>query len=276
MKTIACIIARTSSRRLPKKVLHKVQGITILEYIIRKIKRSRLTDGVYVCTSYDQSDAVILDLAKANGVKAYAGDPDSVIDRMLDVARIENAHNLVRITGDNIFTDEVYLDLMLKYHKRNAADYTRTEYLPLGMTAEVMRVEALKECYKSIDPNFSQYLLIYIFQPERFKCQVLVPQKNHQHPEWSLTVDTSGDLDKIAKIIGRSKDLLSYEDIIDICSSNSISGLDYGQETNIKFPAGVLVTYGAFKAEMKARISKSIKVYLKETEYEEIFDAQKV
>ena len=119
MKNVACIIARTSSRRLKQKVLQDVNGHKLIEYIVQKTKKARNIDTIYICTSTEPEDAVLCEIAEKNGVKSYQGSLKSVIDRMLSVAEIENADNLIRITGDNVFTDEVYIDLMLKYHIEN-------------------------------------------------------------------------------------------------------------------------------------------------------------
>ena len=267
MKNVACIIARTESKRLPQKAIIDINGLRMIEYIIQKVKKSKLIDEIYVCTSTEESDKVLLDIAKKNGVKSYAGSLNSVIDRMLDVAEIEKADNLIRITGDNIFTDEVYIDLMLNYHLENKVDYTRTEYLPIGLTAEIIKYKALKDCYTLMDPNYSEYLYLYIFQPSIFKCQVLIPNQKHQNPNWLLTVDTPQDLERIQAIVRNSKDLLNYNEIIEACNNNEIPNLEIHFKDNIKLPGGVFLTYDAFVKEKENRIQQAMRVEISIDEY---------
>lgn len=272
MKNIACVIARTYSNRLHKKVLKQINGYTLIEYIINKIKKSKLVDDVYLCTSIDKEDSILLEIAEKNNIKGYAGSRESVIDRMLDVARIERADNVIRITGDNIFTDEVYLDLMLKYHAKNDAEYTRTEYLPMGITGEIIKVSALKKCYHEMNPNDSQYLLLYMFQPSIYKCQVLIPENHHQHPEWTLTVDTSEDWERTKVIIGQNKEMINYKDIQKICRKKNIPYLNAKHGSDIKLPANLLLSYKSFRTELDIRIEKSKKVFLKKNEYLEMMN----
>ncbi|KKN50701.1 hypothetical protein LCGC14_0630100 [marine sediment metagenome] len=196
MKTIACIIARTNSRRLPKKVLKKIRNQQMIELLIERIKKTKNLDEIYLCTSVDSEDKILVDIANKNKIKSYQGSRESVIDRMLDVANIEKADNVVRITGDNLFTDFFYLDEMINEHNKNEFDYTRTEFLSIGVTAEVMRVTALKDCYNNIDPYKSEYLFLYMFNPEKYKCGVLIPPKNQQNEFSSLTIDTPEDWGK--------------------------------------------------------------------------------
>ena len=267
MRNIACIIARTNSKRLSKKVLREINGIKLIEYIIKKIKRSRYVDEVYLCTSIDKEDEILIEIASKNNIKSFAGSRESVIDRMLEVAKIENADNVIRITGDNIFTDELYLDLMLKYHNKNNVDYTRTEFLPIGVTAEIIKSVALRKCYSLMDPKFSQYLFLYIFQPEKYNCQVLIPEDTHRHPDWSLTVDTPDDFQRTEEIIEKQRNIPNYIDILSICNNNKISNLYYKVSDNVKCPGGLLITYSALRKEKEERIKKSKIVNLREGEY---------
>lgn len=268
MKNVACIIARTNSSRLPKKVLLELNGMKMIEYIINKIKKAKLVDEIYICTSVDEEDRILLDVAKKNNVKFFAGSRESVIDRMLEVGKIEKAINLIRITGDNIFTDEVYLDLLIKYHNQNKADYTRVEKLPIGITSEIMRFDSLKKCYSIMNPDESQYLLLYMFQPSKFKCQVLIPEEKHCKPSMTLTVDTPSDYERTKLLINNySKKLLSLDDIVRYCDSKNSGNTVYDDYAAVKFPANLELTFKAFRAEMDARISQSNKIQLKKGEY---------
>lgn len=276
MKNVACIIARTNSTRLPKKVLRDVGGIMLIEYIIEKTKKSQLIDEIYLCTSTNENDKVLLDIAKKCGIKSYAGSLDSVIDRMLDVAKIENADNVVRITGDNIFTDEVYLDIMLQEHNQSNVDYTRTELLPIGITSEIMKVTALRECYSMMNPDESQYLMLYMFQPDVFKCQVIIPEEQHQKPNMTLTVDSPSDFERTLAIIGEQKSLLTLDTIIEICDNNSIPNTIYEGGGIVKFPANLSVYFDTYRKEMDLRIEKSKIVRLEEGDYSKVKQQQNV
>jgi len=276
-KVIACIVARTNSTRLPKKVLKKINGITMIEYIIKKIQRCKSISDIYICTSYDDDDHILLEIADKNGIKSYAGSKDSVIDRLIDVGKIENADAIVRITGDNVFTDEVYLDLMISNHIRHNADYTRTEYLPIGVTSEVISMSALEKCYSIMNPDESQYLLLYIFNPVIFKCLVLVPPISHQKPNLTLTVDSPNDWQRTNVIIGDSNTPLNYADILKVIENNeTIPNIEYDPLGDVKFPANLTFSFSAFRLEIENRIKRSISIEINETDYHEVFSKQRV
>ena len=53
MKTVACIIARTNSTRLVKKVLLEINGKKVIEHIIERIKEIEEIDEIYIKHFYD-------------------------------------------------------------------------------------------------------------------------------------------------------------------------------------------------------------------------------
>lgn len=272
MKTVACIIARTASTRLPKKVLKKIKSRMLIEYIIEKVRHVRNLDETYLCTSIDHDDRILLEVAERNSIKSYAGSRESPVDRMLDVAQLENADNVVRITGDNVFTDEFFLERMISEHKSDSSiDYTRTEYLALGVTAEVIRVSALMKCYKMMDPQISEYLTLFIFNPGEFNCQVLIPEEFLKAESFSLTVDTPQDFQRTEFLIEHlyRNGRIYYDDIIRLNKRSKIPHFRINENANIKLPRGESIAYGDFRRKfIDERIEGSKKVFLEKGFYE--------
>lgn len=256
-KVVACIIARTNSTRLPQKVLRKVNhNMMLIDFLINKIKKSKNIDEIYLCTSIDENDKILLEIAGNHGINGYAGSLDSVIDRMLEVGKLSNATEVIRITGDNIFTDEVYLDIMIEQHLKSVADYTRTENLPVGITGEIINVKALEKCYSIMPPDESQYLMLYMFQPNIFNCLVLIPENRHSKPNYTLTVDTPEDFERTLKILN-GKNEIDLDDIINKSENFSIPNLIYKKQGMVKFPANLILSFESFRVEMNNRIKNS-------------------
>lgn len=256
MTAVGCIIARNASRRLPGKALRHVGDLTLIQYLMRKLKKSTQLEKIYLCTTTAIEDAELVRVATEEGILVFRGDRDSVISRMLAVGELERADTLVRITGDNVFTDEVYLDLMLQKHHENGAEYTRVEELPLGVTAEAINRKALIKCDRMMPSKFSQYLMLYMFQPNDFDCQVLIPPVEHRKSEWSLTVDTQNDLERTKRIVEGASDLLSYSDILEICTKKNIPHLIASKGGDIRLPAGLCMGYDVLRMEIKRRMAK--------------------
>ena len=63
MNIAAIIQVRTSSTRLPKKVLMKINGISIIESILAQLSYSKLLTKKIIATTNDVSDNILIDIA---------------------------------------------------------------------------------------------------------------------------------------------------------------------------------------------------------------------
>lgn len=260
-KTIACIIARTVSTRLPLKVLRSVHdNLTLLDFIISRLKLTSNIDDIYICTSTESVDDILEDVAKKNNIKIYRGSPDEVIERMLSVAEITEADNVIRITGDNVFTSYEYIDAQIDFLNENKLDYCRLINVPIGATAEVINVNALKKCYNSIDPAVSEYLLLYIFDPDNYNCGVIkVDEKDYSNI--TLTVDVPHDLSRTKQIFEKFKNdtlKIGLKDIINIIDTYKIANSFFEAKGEIKLPYNKTIPFSEFQDDMNIRISKSL------------------
>ena len=194
-KVVACIVARMNSRRLPQKALANVDGKPLLQRLVERIQCAASVDEVVICTSSHPDDAILLEKAEAWGAGAFAGDEDNVLSRLIAVGERCQADLVLRVTGDNVLTCPEAIDGMVPHHLEHHAEYTRTNGLPLGVTAEVMTVGMLDRLARLMpDPNQSQYLMLYAFDPGHFRCEVLEAAPDVYRPHYSLSVDTRENL----------------------------------------------------------------------------------
>jgi len=232
----------------------------MLDFMIQRLKLVEEIDGIYLCTSHEPVDDILEDVAARNEIKIYRGSPDAVIERIIAVGVAENADNVIRITGDNVFTTYEYLGQQIVIHNENNLDYTRIVDVPIGATAEVMKLTAVKECYDLIDPAISEYLLLYMFDPDRFHCGVLNIEGLKMCSDYTVTVDTNEDLQRTRNILSHySKDPLkiSLAEIIDIIDNFNIPDSKFKLSGNIKMPYGKEITFDEFQNDMNQRIRKS-------------------
>ena len=260
-RTIACIIARTVSTRLPLKVLRNVvSNYSMLDFMIQRLKLVDNVDEIYICTSHEPVDDILEDVAIRNDVKIYRGSPDAVIERLIAVGNIENADNVIRITGDNVFTSYEYLEDQIRIHNENNLDYTRIVGVPVGATAEVMKLTAVKECYDLIDPAISEYLLLYMFNPEHYKCGVVRIKSIKECSNYTVTVDTNNDLQRtknIFKKFDKNPLKISLNDIVGILDKYKIVDSQIELSGSIKMPYGKEISFEDFQKDMNKRINDS-------------------
>lgn len=260
-KNIACVIARTVSTRLPMKVLRTVNNAqSMLDFKITRLKEVKGIDSIYLCTSREVVDDILEDVAIKNGIKLYRGSPDAVIERIIAVGDRESADNVIRITGDNVFTATELLEQQIGIHVEEGLDYTRFSGLPIGATAEVMSLKAVRDCYENIDPAISEYLMLYMFDPSRYKCGVLKRSNRPDYSSYTLTVDTADDLKRTRDILQQlAHDGLTctLDNIMRVIEKNNIAFSRLDDNAMIKMPYGEKITFGDFQKNMLDRISRS-------------------
>jgi spore coat polysaccharide biosynthesis protein SpsF len=269
-KVVACIIARTVSKRLPLKVLRDFYpNVGMLDFLIQRVKTQKKIDEIYLCTSTESVDDILEDVALRNNIKIYRGSSDAVIERMLAVGAKENADVLIRITGDNPFTAVELINNQVDFLVEEKLDYVRVMDLPVGATAEVFTHEALVKCNELMDPSVSEYLMLYLFEPNNFKCGVIKAFEN-DFSAYSLTVDNPDDLVRTKKIveilqfdgdyskISLSKILMIIKDDTILLPAKIISPAG-----EVKLPFDKVISFQEFKLDMERRIqnSKYLKLY---------------
>jgi spore coat polysaccharide biosynthesis protein SpsF len=246
-KVIACIVARMNSTRLPRKSLLDVEGKSLIMRIVERLAESKIIDQIVICTSNHIDDSVLVDLAKSHeGMGYIAGSEQDVLSRLSEAATKYKADIVLRVTGDNPFTDADIIDHMVEHHIKTEADYTRTINLPIGVTPDVLSSSMLPRLHISMaNPNETEYLSLFAMDHTRFKCEILKASSGLNRPYYSLTVDTPSDLERIRSLYGKflgDGHIPTLPEVVnefdkDI-NANSISG-----KTLVKVPGGKTKTY---------------------------------
>lgn len=269
-KSIACIVARTVSTRLPLKILRDLApNISMIEFLIERLKTVSLLDSIYICTSSEPVDDILEDIAIRNNIKIYRGSANQVTERLLAVGEIEKADNIIRITGDNPFTSVEYIDRQIAFLNKNNLDYARLINVPIGSTAEVIKFNALKKCHEQMDTNVSEYLMLYLFEPQNFNCGI-IEITNEDNSKYSLTVDTKADLERTKLILDQLSQYdfrkIQLSDILDLYKNDNIKlpAKSFEAQEMVKMPYDKMISFEEFTKDMNRRKKESLKISLNE------------
>ncbi len=143
--------ARTSSSRLPGKILMPILGIPMLAHQVRRLLRGRRMDGLVLATSDQRADDPVQDLAAGLGVGCFRGSLEDVLDRFYQAAAPSAPDHVVRLTGDCPLTDHGIVDQAIDLHLESDADYTSNTLEPTwpdGLDVEVVRFSCLREAWQ--------------------------------------------------------------------------------------------------------------------------------
>jgi len=201
MKIGAIVQVRTSSTRLPQKVLKELplgSGITALQQIIRRLKKSQKIDEIVVATTEERSDEAIVKIAQKEGVKYFRGSLIDVLERYYLAAKENKLDIVVRITGDCPCIDPEIVDLVIKKHLQDKGDFTSNvvkRSYPDGLDVEVFSFEVLEEIYKkATQPDEREHVTAYIYKhPRHLKVINVEADQKLYAPERRITLDTPQD-----------------------------------------------------------------------------------
>lgn len=214
--------ARMGSSRLPGKVLKPLGGVTMLEYIMRRLEHLKTESVVRViATSTKSTDDKIAELCQKKCYNCFRGNEQNVLERYYQCAQTYKMDVVIRLTGDNPFVDVEEIDRLIEMLEQGEADYLNSfAALPYGVGAEIFTFAALRKCYEeSSQPHHFEHVNEYILEhPEMFKIQYLTVEKGKNMPNIRLTVDTQEDYQRARRIVAHSGETyITTQEAIRLC-----------------------------------------------------------
>jgi spore coat polysaccharide biosynthesis protein SpsF len=197
-RTVATIEARTTSSRLPGKVLLPAAGKPLLEHLIERVRRIRYLDEIVVATTVNPEDNSIAKLAAQLRIACYRGSETDVLARVLGAAQSCSAEVIVEITGDCPLIDPIIAERCIEEYFATGADYVSNVLQPSypnGMDTQVFATRVLKEVAElTQDPADREHVSLYIYShPEKYSLVNLKAPIEQTRPALRLCVDTQED-----------------------------------------------------------------------------------
>ncbi|TGN18251.1 cytidylyltransferase domain-containing protein [Leptospira idonii] len=228
-KIFATIEARLASTRLPGKVLLPLGGVPVLQFLIERLKRSKLLNGIIIATSSNPENDAIETLAKEIGIPCFRGSEDDVLSRVIGAAESQGADTIVQLTGDCPLMDPLLIDECISHYLNGNYDYVANELVrtyPIGMDIAVFSLPLLKDTYKEEDLTEAdkEHVTTYIVErPIRYKLLNVRADEEQDRPDLALTLDTPEDYATLTSIVDSlypKKNDFSLRDIIKFLDEN--------------------------------------------------------
>lgn len=208
-RTVGVIQARMGSHRLPGKMMLRLHGQPVIEWVVRRVRQARQIDDIVVAIpNTPDNDLLSRFVAENLSAIVYRGPEDDVLTRFVCAARQMKATHVVRICADNPLICGSEIDRLIAFYNRNACDYAynhipRGNMYPDGLGAEIVSVEILEEINrKAVASSQREHVFNYIWDNSReFRIATCDPLDIElAHPELELDLDTEEDLRKLSKL----------------------------------------------------------------------------
>jgi len=227
MKKAIFVTVRTGSSRLHQKALKKIQGITTIEYLIQRVKSSKKSDVIIVCTSNLKEDTAICKIAKKNGVKYFAGSLKDKLDRWLKAALNYDVGYFVNVDGDDLFCEPELIDMAFSQYEEEDHDFVmaKENELVVGAFTLGAKTESIKKICNTKTTDDTEAAWLNFSKMESFNSALLknIPIE-YKRPDIRATLDYEEDFIFFKKVIEhfhkKNEHHYSLRDIIQFLDQN--------------------------------------------------------
>jgi len=218
------IPVRLGSTRLPRKALIEIQGQSLIEHLIDRVKSARLPNRIVLCTTALSEDLPLIDIASSEQISCFKGSTEDIISRYAGAARTFDAQQIVNVDGDDIFCEPQLIDRAFEELTESRADFVHFEGLPIGaspigFTAEALeRVNRLKQETRT-DTGWGRFFT----DTGLFNIRTVPPEPELVYPDLRLTLDYVEDLEfakRIFEALYKPGKIITLEEIVDHVKKN--------------------------------------------------------
>ncbi len=191
----AIIQARMQSTRLPGKSMLELAGKPLIYHVIERTMSIKGVDTTVMATAVGEENMPIVELAESMNCEIFVGSHYNVLERYYLASEKFGGELIVRVTGDNPFTDIHFAEISVRRAIDSDSDLLFPLNLPIGTAVEVIKKEALDKAYRlSSEPHHFEHVTTFIKEhPEEFRIERYPADLKNTFKEIRLTVDTYED-----------------------------------------------------------------------------------
>jgi len=224
MKVCCIVQARLESERFPLKLLHDIDGIPMIRFMLRRLAASQSLDAIEMVMPRTWGSSALIAAIEVMPeliTSVHEGDPNDVLSRYATTAEWFEADTVVRVTGDCPLIDPDVVDHCVTTFQDGDFDYLRTgTTYPEGLDVEVFSHDALRWAHENTtDIAEREHVTGMIWKnPERFK------QETVELPAIAgylrLTVDHPADLDVVRAVVAKLGPDARLQEILALATTN--------------------------------------------------------
>jgi len=216
LKITASIEARMTSSRLPGKVMMpSINKISMLEFMINRIRMATLVDEIIVATTTNPDDDIICNLCENLEIKFYRGSENDVLARVLHAHNFVKSDIIVELTGDCPLIDPEIINCSIEEYFKNNVDYASNSHIrsyPDGFDVQVFSRNLLEEVSMLTNDKYDrENVSSYIYRCGHYKIHDIISGPDLFWPDLRVTLDDHGDLLLITEVINHLYPKLGFK-----------------------------------------------------------------
>ncbi len=202
-----------SSKRLPGKVLLKLDQKVLLEWTIERLKKNAYKIPVAVISSDKQSDKPIEEFCDRNKVLFYKGSLENVIKRFHMACKFFQEDFFIRVSGDSPLIDPKLIDKAYEIHCKQNFDLITNimkRSFPKGQSVELISRKAINHLQKFNLSNEEKEHVTLGFYKNKDKFNIYnFESGSKKYALQQQSIDTLNDYLKIKNLIKTEDNVLN-------------------------------------------------------------------
>ncbi len=200
MKVGFLITARLKSKRLPKKLLKKVQGETFITQMVKRLKLANDLDEIIIATSTNPEDDPLEEIAKQENIACFRGSEEDVISRLYEAANLYKLDYVINMTADCPLVPFDYIPALIETYKNTNADLVSCYELPAGLFLSGLKIDGMKRLIELKDSENTEYWLYYYLKTDLFNVVALPIEENLRRPDYRIVLDYPEDFEMLLRL----------------------------------------------------------------------------
>lgn len=213
LNMVILIYARLSSKRLPNKVLCKINSNPLLSIVIDRIKKiSSYKIPIIVISSNHHSDNRLESYCKNKRINFFRGDLNNVFNRTLQCSKFYNFKSFIRVCADRPFFDVRLMDKMIRKFKEKRYEIVTNQFprtYPKGLACEIADINIFRKLnQKKLNYSDKEHIFNFFYRNNK---KYSIFNFLLKHSKKNINIDYS---------LNNKKDLLKARKIYNIFSSS--------------------------------------------------------
>lgn len=199
------IQARTNSKRLYGKVLLPLNGISIIDWVCRRLLIKFDSENIFLATSENDLDTELVYSVKKYNINIFRGNEKNVFSRFVEIHKFRKSSTYIRVCADNPFVsselifkkNQVYLDKNVDYINSNP---NKALKIVDGFGSELLSGKSIEFLAKQKLNRSELEHVTYAYQKysKYLKKESLKVEKFYYSTLDKLDIDTKNDYRKVS------------------------------------------------------------------------------
>ena len=205
---IAIVQSRMGSKRLPGKMMMRIGRYTLIEWVIKRLKKSKSINKIILATSQKKNDQIFKNISQKLKINFFAGNEKDVLSRFVNSVKKVKKANIIRVCADKPFIEPGEIDRLIKFYKNQNYDYVcnrqifNNDYCT-GFGAEILSLDLLRKLDELAKKKiFREHVTLYLWKnKKKFKLYSLEANKDLAHPNLNFDIDFPKDYKMIKNLV---------------------------------------------------------------------------